>query len=291
LPSRIYTLQRYKDLVQQIDIEVYNYSEWASEIIAAHQKVYGEVGLLSSTEAIDSILAEFYDPTLTYYKLPVDAIESMVGLAGDGSTLVTHLEKSIADSISGVTQALIQGVTVGENPTVVANWMVDGLSLGLNRALNIARTEQLRVFREATRDSYKQSRIVSGYRRLATHDSRVCAGCLFSEGDFYILEEHFYEHPQGRCALLPEIINVDSIRWQTGQEWFASQDPFIQEKIVGAERLNLWKKGEVQLTDMVSLRENTKWGNSLVPTPLYVLKGYESSEAMSLALASTPSYV
>ncbi|HEX9597196.1 MAG TPA: hypothetical protein VF982_09990, partial [Anaerolineales bacterium] len=245
--SKIIRLERYRRLVAQIRVEMSRYLDLAAEQIAAQQRLLLELGLSQSSEILRTLLAGqgLYSG---FDVLPVDALATMIGLAGDGSPLRKLLQASFPDSVEGLTAALIDAILKGTNPRETARLMKNGFGVGLKRALNIARTEQLRAYREASRLNYERSGVVRGYRRLSARDSRVCPACLMADdGTVYPLEAPFEEHPSGRCALVPALLNLPDVRWQSGPEWFLTISESAQAAILGPGRFEAWQAGQYVL--------------------------------------------
>lgn len=134
--------------------------------------------------------------------------------------------------------------------------------------LNIARTEQLRVYRQTARQSYQASGVVDGYYRLAAHDSRTCPACLMDDGHFYELSEEMPEHPSGRCTQVPKVSGVKPPQWQQGPDWFVEQPPETQKSILGKGRYEAWQAGAFDLDQLIRVKANSAWGDSLQPKPL-----------------------
>jgi SPP1 gp7 family putative phage head morphogenesis protein len=151
--------------------------------------------------------------------------------------------------------------------------MIDGFAIGLDRALTISRTEVLRAYRHGSQDRYQESGIVSGYKRLATHDGRVCLGCLFAEGEMFDTAHDFEAHPNCRCTLVPVVTGVDSPEWLAGKDWFEAQRPERQRELLGGTRYDLWQRGEVpDLRDFARRVHDSEWGGAFVPTPIRDLR-------------------
>lgn len=115
---------------------------------------------------------------------------------------------------------------------------------------------------------YEQSGVVSGYKRLAAHDSRTCIACLMSEGKVYKTSEALDEHPNGRCAMVPIVIGMPATRWTGGATWLRQQDAETQQSIMGPGAYGAWKRGDVALSDLVKTTNNDTWGASVTQTPL-----------------------
>lgn len=259
---------RYRELLLQLTDELEGYTEYADRTIADRQRQLSRLGITHAQRAITTqgIQAGFN-------RLPIEAIQNLVGLAGDGTPLRALLVQSWPLSADRLTQELINGVALGYNPRKTARLMAQGMASSRDRMEVIARTESLRVYREANRQSYRASGVVSGYRRLATHDSRVCAACLMDEGHFYELNEEMPEHPQGRCTLVPIVDGIKEPVWKQGPDWFVEQPDATQAAILGKERFVLWKQGQYGLDELVTVKVNAIWGDSLQVTPVRELTG------------------
>lgn len=268
--SRQFQLDRYRSLLAQVNEQLDKYSTYANTTISDRQRQLGRQGIRDAQTAI----ATTAGVTIRYDKLPVSATENMVGLAGDGSPLLSLLRDSFGLGAGAMLDKLAKGVAIGENPRVIARDMVrNGLSQSLNRMLTIARTETLRVYRESSREQYKESGVVPGYKRLATHDRRVCPACLMADGEFYKLTEVMPEHPQGRCAMVPIVDGYKPAEWQSGADWFTEQNPEVQQGILGNGRYQAWRAGKFDLDQLVAVRADRVWGDSLQPRTLTDLLG------------------
>lgn len=264
----IFIDEHYRALLPQLMDELDRYSDYTADLISDQQKRLIRLGIAHAEQAITTqgIRAGFN-------RLPVEAVQNMVGLAGNRSPLRSLLVASWPDAVEGLTQALINGVALGYNPRKVAREMARGSARGLDRMMVIARTEQLRVYRQANRDSYIASGVVEEYMRLATHDSRVCAACLMDEGHVYELGEEMPEHPQGRCTMVPKVRGVPNPTWKKGADWFVEQSPTTQTSILGEGRFDAWQAGRFDLDELVTVRPNPIWGPSLQVTTLQELTG------------------
>lgn len=253
---------RYRQLVIQLQDELANYTDFADVRITQQQRRLVRLGIAHAENAITAqgIGAGFG-------RLPVEAVEAMVGLAGNGSPLRTLLVAAWPDAADGLTQALINGVALGYNPRRIAREMARGSTRSLDRMMTVARSETLRVYRHSNLESYKASGVVESYIRLSARDSRVCAGCLAADSTEYPLEVDFKSHPNCRCTLLPKINGIP-LRFQSGATWFAEQPAATQRGILGAGRYDLWASGQVDFADFATIRTNAVWGDAIVPTPL-----------------------
>lgn len=270
--GQLYRLARYQELLVQAEREIAKYVtgylspqliEWQEEIL--------RMGLRDAIEAIEVSYLSAGIFGVNFNRLPISAVELMVGLAGDGSPLLELLKERViagTEFAIEVMETLIEAVALGYNPRKPARLIKDALTGGLNKALQIARTEQLRVMRAASLMQYRESGVVEKYMRLSAKDNRVCPACLMADGKIYDLDVEFEEHPQGRCVPVPVVIGVPLPTWEFGMDWFKRQSPNIQEAILGKGRYKAWKEGRFKLEDLITRRYNKIWGNSLIPTPL-----------------------
>lgn len=278
--SKLYRLERYRRLLAQVRSEFAGYVTYADREMSRYQSEMATLGLDHSVEAIQLS----YWPGIGAYfdRLPVDAIENIVGLAGNGQPLGELLKaRMIRDAdgteLAGVwerlTQTLINGTVRGMNPRDVARLMRDDLAGGLNKALLIARTEGLRPYREMSRAQYEASGVVTGQKRLTAHDNRVCAACLADEGTLYGIHAIISDHPQGRCTSVPVVRDIPEVRWQAGEDWFRDQDLDTQRSILGPAHYKAWTEGAFAFSQLVTRTSDPVWGAGLTPTPLSELVG------------------
>lgn len=262
-----YLAERSQSLLRQTRREMGKYTEYLEPLIQNEQERMARAGIAHAASNINAVASEA-GVTIQFDRLPIAAVEHMVGLAGDGSPLTTLLESSYGAGVDGMFTELIRGVALGKNPRETAARMVrEGLSQSLNRMMVIARTEQLRVYRESSRQTYINSGVVSGYKRLSARGIRTCAGCLAADGRLYPLQVPFQSHPTCRCTLVPVVAGMPPVEWQTGAEWFATQPENVQKQILGPGRLAEYKNG-MPFDRFATLREDATWGGAIVPTPL-----------------------
>lgn len=270
--GKIVKLKRYRELLSQARVESGKYvTNFATPFVTTGQAEAAQLGISQAAETIEisySTVAKFAP---AFDKLNMDAVEYMVGIAGDGGPLGTLLKSRVItgpDVMSRVQNTLVRSVARGWNPRKTARLIANDLAGGLNKALQIARTEQLRVYRASSQQQYLESGVVNGYKRLSARDERVCAACLMADGEFFRLEISFAEHVQGRCVLVPVVMGADEPKWQTGKSWFREQPPETQANILGKGRFEAWKGREFKLDDLITEQTSRTWGSALVPTSL-----------------------
>jgi hypothetical protein len=160
-----------------------------------------------------------------------------------------------------LTQALINGVARGASPVQVATEMYAGMGQGLDRALLIAGTEMNRTYRTGVVLEYRESNVVTGFRRLVKK-ATACMACLMLDGERFEKAEYLDDHPRGKCQAVPEVIGVGAPKWENGKDWFLKLDPAEQEAKLGGELFEKWQKDGFDLTSLVSKDHSSEWGNT-----------------------------
>ncbi|RLD07703.1 MAG: hypothetical protein DRI32_00430 [Chloroflexi bacterium] len=264
---RLAKMERYGRLLAQAEARHQVFVDAASVTIGDYQTELARRGLDHAVEATRAVYIGGGQIGPVFDILPVDAIESLIGVTADGTPLNVYLQERYPQAVNGVTRALIDGVAMGIEPIEIAKNMMDAFGVSYKTAINMARTEPLRVYRASSQMQYEASGVVRGWKRLSAHDSRVCAGCLFTEGEFYDNLHEFEEHNQGRCTPVPVVIGVNEPSWVSGGDWFVLQDEETQRSILGDGRYQAWQDG-TSLDAMVKRVSDPVWGGSFIPTPL-----------------------
>jgi SPP1 gp7 family putative phage head morphogenesis protein len=163
-------------------------------------------------------------------------------------------------------QELINGLGAGLGPREIAARMMRGTGASLTRVQTIARTETLRVYREASRQQYAAAG-VEQWIRIEAKDRRTCPGCLALDGTRYPMEQRPYDHPNGRMTLIPELSGLPAR--QSMQEWFRAQPEQQQrEQLQSRRRYDGLVRGFFAWEDMAKVVEDETWGKSVAVRPL-----------------------
>lgn len=258
--SKLFRMGRYQELMRQLQTEMGRYSAYSVQRITQGQREWGRYGV---GDAQQGIVASYVRSAPEFMRLPREAVEYMAGLTGNGSPLNGLLSLAYGDAAQGITDALIKGTALGWNPRKTAAAMRNGLAHGLGRELTIARTEQIRVYREASVAQYEASGVVEGMTRLVAHDDRTCLACLAREGEMLKLGEQLEDHPNGRCSLIPLVSGARAPQFEKGAAWYARQSPDVQEKMMGADRYAAWRGGKFEFEQLARSVQNDTWGNSV----------------------------
>jgi hypothetical protein len=100
--------------------------------------------------------------------------------------------------------------------------------------------------------------------------------CIALDGTLYELNEPLNEHPNGRCTMVPEVLDYADLGLdvprqappEDARDWLGRQNERVQRKILGDTRLKAWKQGEIQLNQLATVRTSKVWGDAAVIRPV-----------------------
>jgi hypothetical protein len=143
--------------------------------------------------------------------------------------------------------------------------MVEAMSGNLNRALMIARTEQIRALRAGNLEQFGSSKVVSGFIRRAQRSSNVCAACLALDGTEVdsMDQGSFASHPNCRCYAQPKLTYGKTPSFPTGPEWLETQPEKVQRSILGAGKFELYKAGKLDWSKVAKVHDDSTWGPTI----------------------------
>ena len=261
--QKIRRLDRYRILLGQLDIEMSKYSAWAEVEIIRKEGALAKLALEHATDAIRISLVEATGEIgAVFNRVPVSAVEHLIGTTA-GGPLADLIMDAYPDAADRVTRALIDGVAMGRPPGVVAKAIADGMAEGLVRATTIARTEMLRVYREASREQYEESGAVTAYQRLASRQPVTCMACIALDGKIYPTDELMEVHPNDRCVMIPVVRGAPPIKRELAGDWFDRQTDEVQREMMGPGVHDLYKEGKIELPDLAVESHHPIWGPSL----------------------------
>lgn len=270
-PWRVAQLERYRELISQAQAELGRLGDDGARLIADMQRE----GLALGMDMAEAQVGALIPPgvAITFNRLPIGALETLIGFLEDGSPLARLLQDLGDETARRIGDLLRDGLGLGWNPRKVARLIRKEVGMALTRALRIARTEMLRAWRKSSLQGYRdQGSLIKGYRRHAQQDTRTCIACLLMDGTFYETQDEFTDHVQGRCAVIPVTrswaelgfpgIPDTNAEWEPGKDWFLRQDEAAQRDILGDPIYDAWKGGQIGLDDMKTLHVSREWGDS-----------------------------
>lgn len=253
---------RFRILMQQVAGELDALAGIATDRITARQQIEIERALRDAGALLETGLQDA-PAAVSFNQISPAALENLVGTFQDGSPLAQVLRKHAGEAVPLVQKALIEGIVLGENPRKVAGRMRDAFGGNLTNALRVARTESLRAYREASRETYKANAdIVSGWVWIASKSVRTCLNCLARDGEFYPLSKPLPSHVNCRCTIAPRLKLLPPPPYETGAEWFAQQPDDIKQQMMSKAAFEAYKNGEITIQDFRGERTTKEWGVS-----------------------------
>lgn len=256
-------LDYYKILKGQVQEQYGNLSQYAIGKVAKDQLEYAQIGAEQARALLQATAIGKYQ----FPKLPQYTIEALVSNLQQSSPLETLLRPLGAITWEHITSQLEIGLAMGKPLKEIATALAQASNLGFTRALVITRTEVLRAHRAATMEFYRKSSAVTGFKRLA--DARNgCMACIAKDGELFTVREAFYDHPNGRCTLIPIVAGVAEPTWEPAWKRFETLPESEQKERMGIEFWHNWKEGRFTIKDLGSRTVNPIWGDSPKVTPL-----------------------
>ena len=268
----LYRYDRLAALRAQVEEQIRAFSRLTEDRIKAEQLYLIDQAQRHSEQLTRLGLSQAPDGfRVNFNRLAVDAITDLVGFLQTGSPLRDLLNELPGSAGQAVADGLIRGVALGLNPRAVAREIRQALGGNLVRALRIARTEQLRAYREATRRSYQANdHVIKGWIWVSARNERTCAACWAKHGSKHSLDEPMDEHPNGRCSKIPWLKTWEELGFsgiaegsrpvESGAALFARLPAEKQIKVLGPAKYAAWKEGEFQFSDLVGQKFSKEWG-------------------------------
>ena len=281
--SEAQVAKRMKDLERQFLSNAARFANAAGDTITNSQRVAVGLAQRGAEQTVASglppgIRMENLERVgLGWNRLPQEAFANFVGIAADGKPLGNLLAPLGPEAAEGIKDAIGTGIATGKGPRQTAELVRVVAGMPLSRALLITRTETNRAFREATRLQYaNNSQVVKGYRRLAAQSDRTCIACIALDGTLYALDEPLNEHPNGRCALVPDTITYQDLgldvemppQPENARDWLGRQSESFQRDMLGDARFEAIQRGDLRLDQLATTRSNRVWGEAAVVRPL-----------------------
>jgi len=292
-PAWLYRAKRLRLLQDQVEAEIGRFADYAGVQITEAQRAAVQMG---QQHAEQLALAGLGEPppgvTVTFARLPRDAVTDLVGFLSDGSPLRDLLDELGPEASKAVRDALVAGVATGQNPRVIARQIRQALAGDLVRALTISRTEILRSYRTASLRSYQaNSDIMEGWVWHSARDRRTCMSCIAMHGTKHRLDERLDDHVSGRCTAIPLTKSWEAILGPKGRgipdarpqiglgaDWFARQPENVQRAMMGPAEYAAWKAGAFDLKDLVGRTRDPRWGTMRAERSLTGILGEQEAK-------------
>lgn len=266
--------QRFVNLLTQIGTELTAFANYADTHISQGQRIAIADAQANASELIKLAQGPIPGGTpipATFTRFNPVAVLDLIGKLSEGSPLRDLLKTIAPLAAANARLTLVNSLVAGENPRTTAKALRDELNISLTRAATIARTEILGAYRQASIDTYKANEdVVKSWIWYAELGPRTCAMCIAMHGSFHTLDETFGSHPNCRCTPIPETKTWEELGFhgipdtrseiETGVAWFDKQSDKTQLAILGRDKLELFKVGKLDLTELIGIKDDSKWG-------------------------------
>ena len=272
-PGQLARMERYKALMAQAAIQLRDLEALTRVEMEAAAKLGIELGgqhargLIAATMADQRLAAAFNS-------LPNDAIRQLLGFLSPEGELYKRLGMMSEYGASALSDALVNGITLGYNPRKMAAILRQTFGVNLTDALRTVRTAQLWAYREASRATMVANQeVLEGWQWDAKLDERTCASCIAQHGTIHPLTEPLDDHYNGRCVALPVVKGMPPVIEQSGEEWFRSQDEATQRKILGNKKCDALLEGKFEFSALSKQVDDAVYGSMKIEAPLKDLIG------------------
>lgn len=298
--SWITQAQRLASLKSAVMGDVAQFAQQAQQIVGTAQAAAASLGTTAAQEA----LAASVPPGINYTfgVPPASVLAQAAGAMQPGTPLANLFDSMGPVAAKEMQEALFTGISLGENPRQIARRMSYSGNTTMQHAEVIARTETMRAWRGAQLENYRANRdVVQQWEWLADYGPRCCGACIAMDGTFHSLDEELNDHICGRCSAIPitrpwsDILGQAGIDAtgipetsfaatprQTGSQWLAEQSPEMQNRILGPAAAEAYRRGDINLEDLVGVKHSAEWGSSIQKLSLKDL-GLDAQTYLNLA--------
>jgi hypothetical protein len=217
--SRTWLSGRLSALERQTATELRKFSVYLDTELHTSARAAMTAGSEQAASLMRMILGKGRFVTVNFNRLPVEAINAMMGFLSPASPLWDRLNKLAPYRAQDVADKLLDAIARGWNPRKAAGQLAgflsdaetvfrDGMGGALSDALRMARTVQLYSYREATRANYAaNSDVVTGWQwHTELGDGRACESCIVMHGTIHDLDEVLDDHYNGRAEVPGNVI-------------------------------------------------------------------------------------
>lgn len=144
----------------------------------------------------------------------------------------------------------------------------EALAAGLARATRAVRTEAVDAGRALTSDVLRRDGRFAGWQRQTS--AKPCGACLgLAARGPRRTDEGLQIHANCSCTAVPIVGGVRStVSLVTGAALWERMAPAEQDELLGPERAELLREGEIGFDDLVTEHRHPQWADGVYETPL-----------------------
>lgn len=191
--------------------------------------------------------------------------------------------KSLAQLFTGfgslaaqaVEDALMLGVSLGQDIAQIASSVEQALMQPLYRALTVASDWLVSAFRGGVSDTVQGSGM-SGWVWICQLGS-ACAMCTAMHGTVHGMDETLDSHL--KCYCQQQFFSGEAPDMQLGQDWFAEQDDETKLEVLGSNAaLAALNDDAVTLSDFIGIADDPEYGMSRYQRSLKEILGKKQAQ-------------
>lgn len=284
------TVARNMRLRQALEQAAAVLNQLAADAATSAAAAASSAALSAAQSQIDAIRAQLPPEMLdglaaTWTRVDQTALDAIVRRTAE--QIHSALLPLSDDAVAAMRNALVRGITVGENPRRVAKEILRNTERqfngGLTRAMTITRTEMLDAHRAAGKAHDNAAReVVKGWVWLSKLDTKTCPSCVAQHGEEHPLDEDGpLDHQCGRCSRGPVTKSWKDLGFDIeeppslvpdAQAWYDNLTPGSQRRLMGPARQEMLANGSITLRDLTTRRSTPGWRDSMHVTPVRDLR-------------------
>jgi len=274
----------YKKLIREIESELDDYSTWLKTEVKTASNDAAKQGLSAGKFLLLGALAGSLGvpvnevPRELVNNAPPDALSFLADYLNPDGVLFGRIDKLSGYHADEIAAGILDLVSQGKNPRVIADFITDNYGVGLTDALRMTRTAQLYSYRQsATAVNKENADLLEGVVWCAELDDTCCMSCVALHGQVFPADFICDDHHNGRCAVLPWVKGMPNPIEQTGADWFATQSESVQREQMGDAKYEAWKDGKFELSQLTKDYDNDVFGTMKGEASLKDILGEEDA--------------
>jgi SPP1 gp7 family putative phage head morphogenesis protein len=259
--AEVKRLPQYKRLMSHGETELNRFTNYLETTIGTVGLAAIGLGLSHSRDLVNAMAGGGFKG------LAPNALSALLKYLDPDGPLYARLNLITNSTAEKVAQAIIDGVSSGLNPRVIASQIQDAFGGGLTDALRNTRTVQLWSYRDSARANYMASEVVTGWIWYAELDSDTCEACAAEHGTVHELDEQLTGHYNCRCAPVPFIEGVTP-EVASGEDWYNGLSEAEQRSFLGPGKYEALTAGKFEFSQMAKRTDNEIYGTMTVAATL-----------------------
>ncbi len=290
--GQVTRMMQYKNLQAQIEEELTGLQAITRDMVSEQGALNVAAGERDAARLVGATLTGDARILPGYNRLHPEAIVNMLGFLDPQGALYKRISQLAPTTTDYVMEKLLEGVTLGYNPTKTARAIRDAYGRGLTDSLRMVRTVQLYSYREANRASYAaNSDVVKGWQWGAKLDGLTCMSCVVQHGTIHPLTETLNDHHMGRCAMIPVTNLFPPALKEEGRAWFERQPEAMQRQMMGQAKYKAWVDGKFSFDKLSTIRKDDVYHTMRTEASLQDILGVKTVSPFSKIKSIDPSRI